>query len=46
MMESSQSKEQKYVPEIKGALRNHLIEMPAVIRNASGIKYLVRESNP
>ncbi|GFP74141.1 hydrolase [Clostridium zeae] len=32
------NKEPKYVPEIKGALRNHLIEMPAVIRDASGIK--------
>ncbi|GKU32615.1 hydrolase [Clostridium folliculivorans] len=32
------NKEPKYVPEIKGSLRNHLIEMPAVIRDASGIK--------
>ncbi|QAA34817.1 hydrolase [Clostridium manihotivorum] len=32
------NKELKYVPEIKGSLRNHLIEMPAVIRDASGIK--------
>lgn len=28
----------KQVPEIKGTLRNHMIELPAVIRNASGIK--------
>jgi 2-keto-3-deoxy-6-phosphogluconate aldolase len=28
----------KYVPEIKGILRNHMIELPGVIREASGIK--------
>jgi hypothetical protein len=28
----------KYVPEVKGILRNHLIEVPTVIREASGIK--------
>ncbi|WP_373897272.1 hydrolase [Haloimpatiens sp. FM7315] len=28
----------KYVPEVKGTLRNHLIELPQVIRDASGIK--------
>jgi hypothetical protein len=28
----------KYVPEIKGILRNHMIEVPGVIRDASGIK--------
>ncbi|KRQ87210.1 keto-hydroxyglutarate-aldolase/keto-deoxy-phosphogluconate aldolase [Caloramator mitchellensis] len=27
----------KYIPEIKGNLRNHLIEVPNVIREASGI---------
>ncbi|WP_160674644.1 hydrolase [Clostridium sp. C8-1-8] len=37
-MTVSNNKELKYVPEIKGSLRNHLIEMPAVIRDASGIK--------
>lgn len=28
----------KYVPEIKGILRSHMIELPDVIREASGIK--------
>lgn len=28
----------KYVPEIKGILRSHMIEVPEVIRNASGIR--------
>lgn len=28
----------KYVPEIKGILRRHMIEVPEVIRDASGIK--------
>ncbi|MDD3224319.1 MAG: hydrolase [Clostridium sp.] len=28
----------KYVPNIKGTLRSHMIEMPEVIRNASGIR--------
>ena len=28
----------RYVPEIKGMLRSHIIEMPHVIRKASGIK--------
>lgn len=28
----------KYVPEIKGILRRHMIEVPEVIRGASGIK--------
>jgi len=28
----------RYVPEIKGMLRSHIIEMPLVIRQASGIK--------
>ncbi|OPJ58385.1 hydrolase [Clostridium oryzae] len=28
----------KFVPEITGSLRNHIIELPNVIRNASGIK--------
>ncbi|GIM28794.1 hydrolase [Clostridium polyendosporum] len=32
------NKEPKYVPEIRGALRNHMIEVPQVIREASGIK--------
>jgi 2-keto-3-deoxy-6-phosphogluconate aldolase len=27
----------KFIPEIKGALRNHLIELPLAIRDASGI---------
>lgn len=29
---------EKFVPEIKGVFRNHLIEIPKVIRNASGIR--------
>jgi len=28
----------KFIPEIKGALRSHMIEVPQVIREASGIK--------
>ena len=31
-------KEPKFVPEIKGILRNHVIEVPTIIRNCSGIK--------
>ncbi|MDD6770032.1 MAG: hydrolase [Inconstantimicrobium porci] len=31
-------KHPKYVPEVRSNLRNHLIEVPAVIRDASGIK--------
>ncbi|MBD7911822.1 MULTISPECIES: hydrolase [Clostridium] len=32
------AKESKYVPEIKGTLRNHVVEVPSVIRDCSGIK--------
>ncbi|CUU50808.1 hydrolase [Clostridium beijerinckii] len=32
------NKDVKYVPQIKGTLRNHVIEVPAVIRNCGGIK--------
>jgi len=32
------SKEVKFVPQIKGTLRNHVIEVPTVIRNCGGIK--------
>jgi 2-keto-3-deoxy-6-phosphogluconate aldolase len=32
------AKESKFVPEIKGTLRNHVIEVPHIIRNCSGIK--------
>ncbi|NLM34091.1 MAG: hydrolase, partial [Clostridiales bacterium] len=28
----------KYVPEVKGILRSHIIEVPNIIREASGIK--------
>lgn len=28
----------KYIPEIKGTLRSHMIELPAVISEASGIR--------
>lgn len=31
-------KQPKYVPEVRSNLRNHLIEVPSVIRDASGIK--------
>lgn len=31
-------KESKFVPEIKGILRKHVIEVPSVIRDCSGIK--------
>lgn len=32
------AKEAKLVPEIKGTLRNHVVEVPAVIRDCGGIK--------
>jgi isopentenyl diphosphate isomerase/L-lactate dehydrogenase-like FMN-dependent dehydrogenase len=32
------NKDVKYVPQIKGTLRNHVIEVPTVIRNCGGIK--------
>lgn len=32
------NKEAKYIPQIKGTLRNHVVEVPAVIRNCGGIK--------
>lgn len=32
------TKESKFVPEIKGILRSHVIEVPQVIRECSGIK--------
>lgn len=28
----------KYVPQIKGTLRNHLVEVPSIIKNCSGIE--------
>lgn len=31
-------KKSKYIPEIKGALRNHVIEVPQIIRECGGIK--------
>lgn len=31
-------KERKYIPEIKGTLRSHVIEVPQAIRKCSGIK--------
>ena len=32
------AKESKFVPEIKGILRKNVVEVPAVIRDCSGIK--------
>ena len=32
------TKETKFVPEIKGTLRNHVVEVPSVIRDCGGIK--------
>lgn len=32
------TKEAKFVPEIKGTLRNHVVEVPSVIRDCGGIK--------
>lgn len=32
------SKEIKFVPEIKGTLRSHMVEVPSVIRDCGGIK--------
>lgn len=32
------NKEGKYVPEIKGTLRNHVVEVPSIIKNCSGIE--------
>lgn len=31
-------KEAKFIPEIKGTLRNHVVEVPSVIRDCGGIK--------
>ena len=31
-------KESKFLPEIKGTLRNHVVEVPPEIRNCGGIK--------
>lgn len=31
-------KDSKYIPEIKGTLRNHVIEVPPIIRTCGGIK--------
>jgi 2-keto-3-deoxy-6-phosphogluconate aldolase len=36
--ESMTNKEGKYVPEIKGTLRNHVVEVPSIIKNCSGIE--------
>lgn len=38
MSGSNTNKEGKFIPEIKGNLRSHMIEIPSVIRDASGIK--------
>ncbi len=32
------AKESKFLPEIKGTLRNHVVEVPAIIRQCGGIK--------
>lgn len=32
------TKESKFLPEIKGTLRNHVVEVPAIIRQCGGIK--------
>jgi len=32
------NKEAKFVPQIKGTLRNHVVEVPSVIRNCGGIE--------
>ena len=32
------AKESKFVPEIKGTLRNHVVEVPTIIRDCRGIK--------
>ena len=32
------TKESKFVPEIRGTLRNHIVEVPLIIRECSGIK--------
>ncbi|AKN33521.1 hydrolase [Clostridium carboxidivorans P7] len=37
-VDNATGKNVKYVPEIKGTLRSHMINIPEVIRNASGIK--------
>lgn len=31
-------RQRKYIPEIKGTLRSHVIELPSIIRNCGGIK--------
>lgn len=35
---SENTKQQKFVPEVRSNLRNHMIEVPSIIRDASGIK--------
>ena len=37
MSEGVNQKSAKYVPEIRGTLRDHMINLPRVIREASGI---------
>ena len=32
------TKQSKYIPEIKGTLRNHVVEVPSIIRKCGGIK--------
>ena len=31
-------KETKFIPQIKGTLRDHVVEVPSIIRECSGIK--------
>jgi isopentenyl diphosphate isomerase/L-lactate dehydrogenase-like FMN-dependent dehydrogenase len=38
MNPGSMSRKKKYVPEVRGALRAHIVEMPKVISQASGIR--------
>ncbi len=42
-MSNKIEKTPKRVPEIKGVLRSHMIEVPSIIREASGIRVLEKE---
>ena len=33
----------KFIPEIKGTLRNHVVEVPTIIRECGGIKIFGRQ---
>jgi hypothetical protein len=42
-MEKINKKANKYVPQINGTLRGHMINVPSVIRQQPELKFLERE---